>query len=744
MMHGILWSRFGLGATVMIVILHVSTVEAQDAASKAEPAAPGITANDARASIEMSGRLEEIVVTARKWSEDVQSVPGSVDVIGSQGLADAHVTKLDDLASLVSNLNIVTRGDNTPDVVLRGVGSFGVVQGVGFYANDVQLFDGQTVRPDDLERVEVLKGPQGTLYGGSNIGGAIKYVTKLPTDQFEGKASVEAGNYDSQTYSGLLSGPLSPGVLDGRASFFHTTTRGFIYDTTLGRYVNNGTETGGRLTLLNTMESTTTTLYLSANRNRSGVGANLYYTPGIPEDPAAATAFSLNVRDGTLPEYSQDLYSAVLNIQHQFSEALTVTSISSWFHSNETTTTDTDKGPFPILTGYQLFHHEVWSEELRLASNMDQHLGQGTLRWIIGAFAQGDNPDVVEQTVFFTGTDFTDPTQTSNPANFASTTIHPVQHHKEYALFGNAMYDWGRWGFQAGLRGDYHWSSMSDPLWGVSAGQHNSLVMPLFSASYHFEPSTMGYMTISRGFEPGDFAEGFNANNTPVLNPFRPETIWNYELGLKSTLLDRVRFNTAVFYTNYQGRLFQTNVLEAGTIIGVTENIGPSHNYGAEFDLTTRIVPELYLNASFGFTRAIWGNVPYLDTDLGFASGVPAVPTNLNGRLVDFTPAYQGSLTLDWSHSVTSDWTFGARPSLAFFGREYWDPTDHYHQPAYHLVNFNMRLDNKHWEISANVSNVFNKLYNTAFISAAELAAPFNSASIGRPRLWSGTVSYRW
>ena len=159
--------------------------------------------------------LEEIIVTARKRSEVLQNIPESIQAFGEQELANAHVTKLDDLGGLVSNLNITTRSDNNPDVVMRGVGSFGVVQGVGFYANDVQLFDGQTVRPEDLERIEVLKGPQGTLYGGNNIGGAIKYITKLPTDTFEGEVAAEAGNYNTQTYSGVVSGPLVAGVLDG-------------------------------------------------------------------------------------------------------------------------------------------------------------------------------------------------------------------------------------------------------------------------------------------------------------------------------------------------------------------------------------------------------------------------------------------------------------------------------------------------------------------------------------------------
>jgi iron complex outermembrane recepter protein len=136
--------------------------------------------------------LEEIIVTARKRSESMQDIPESIQAIGTQELFNAHITRVDDIGNLVSNLNITTRADNTPDVVLRGVGSFGVVNGVGFYSDDVQLFDGQTVRAQDLERIEVLKGPQGTLYGGNNIGGAIKYVTRMPTDTFEGQVRMRA------------------------------------------------------------------------------------------------------------------------------------------------------------------------------------------------------------------------------------------------------------------------------------------------------------------------------------------------------------------------------------------------------------------------------------------------------------------------------------------------------------------------------------------------------------------------
>ena len=195
----------------------------------APPVARAQTAPATQASTDSADTiLAEIVVTARKRAEIVQSIPESIEAFGPQEIRDAHITKIDDLGNLVSNLNITTRADNTPDVVLRGIGSFGVVSGVGFYANDVQLFDGQAVRTEDIERIEVLKGPQGTLYGGSNIGGAIKYVTKLPTEDFEAGAGVEFGNYGTQTYSAYVSGPLVPNILEARASFFDSHTDGYI------------------------------------------------------------------------------------------------------------------------------------------------------------------------------------------------------------------------------------------------------------------------------------------------------------------------------------------------------------------------------------------------------------------------------------------------------------------------------------------------------------------------------------
>ena len=711
MMHlRLLSGTFG-GLVVLTGAAHAQTSMSEAQTTETQPAATA---------------LEEVVVTARKRSEVMQDIPESIEAFGSRELEDAHITRLDDLGSFVSNLNIVTRADNNPDVVMRGVGSFGVVQGVGFYANDVQLFDGQTVRPDDLERIEVLKGPQGTLYGGNNIGGAIKYITKLPTDTFEGKVTIEGGNYDTQTVSAVVSGPLSRGVLDARLSAYESTSNGYLYDTTLQKMVNGGNERGSRITLLyKPMEATTAVLYLNADQTHSGVGANIYYTPASDQD------YSLDVRDGTQPAYSRTLYSATLKLDHDFTQSLALTSISSYFHSYIDSVNDTDKGPLPFLTNFDHYSHDVYTQELRLVGS-----DPGAFKWLLGLFGQVNNnadADVARQ---FTG-DPSNPANFADPTQFADQFTHPVQRHNEYALFGSTTYDWSKWSFETGVRVDYNSSSMTDPLNDLYRGQHGTEVLPKFSISYHFDHDIMGYTTISRGFEPGDMVEGFDVSGNPLLTQYRPETTWNYELGLKSTLLDRVRFNAAVYYIQYDQRLSQTNVLESGQLVGVTENIGSSHNYGGEFDVSTRLTRELLLSGSFGVTKAIWGNIPIFDSDLN-------APTNLSGRSATNTPSYQGSLSLDWSHPLTDHLVFGARVDASFFGYSYWDVTDHFRQNPYQLLNLGARLEGDRWSVSAHVSNLTDTRYNTAYISAAELQAPFNVASVGAPRLWSAAISYRW
>ncbi len=664
------------------------------------------------------------MVTARKQAESIQSIPESVRAIGATELANAHVTRIDDLGTLVPNLNITTRADQTPDVVLRGVGSFGVTQGVGFYANDVQLFDGQTIRPDDLDRVEVLKGPQGTLYGGNNIGGAIKYVTKLPTPAPEGDATVEYGSYNTRTFSGAVSAPLVPDLIGARASFYDTATGGYQYDPILSRKVDAGEERGGRLTLQYKAEATTATLYLNADSLSTGA-SSLYYRPDTPSD------YSLQILDGTRPHLDRTLYSFVFDVEQKLPDGMTATSISSLFHSYETTISDIDKGPLPLLTGVQKFKRTVWSQELRLANAPGS-----PIKWLVGAFGQGNDPDTLQQNTAFNG-DPSDDAALADPTQFSQQTTLLKQRHREYALFGNAQYAVGRFDLEGGLRVDYNQSKTSDAIYNLYQKRSELEVLPKVSLTYHLDSNAMVYGLISRGFEPGDITETFDANSNPQLTTYKSETTWNYEVGLKSTLAHRVRFNLAAFYLDYDNRLFQTVQFQGDQFVQVVENIGGSRNYGLEADVSGRLIDRLIVTASAGVTRADWRSINIFDPDIG-------AETNLSGRTAPFTPEYQGTLTFDWTHDLPYGVIFGARMDVSAVGEQFWDVTDHFKQTPYQILNLGARLEQGSWTLAAHVFNLGDARYNTTFASAAEIQAPFNVAGIGRPRLWSLSLTYRY
>lgn len=671
----------------------------------------------ARSASSTTTSLEEIIVTARKHSEDTQSVPESVTAISADMIANAHLVNLDDLNSVVSNLNITQRGDNTPDVVMRGVGTFGVVQGIGFYVNDVQLFEGQTVRPEDIDRIEVLKGPQGTLYGGSNIGGAIKYITKEPTDVLAAEGTVEGGNEKQWMVSGAVSGPLTD-RLKARLSLFSSGQGGYIYDPFLQRTLGKGDEQGGRLTVGYDDGSTKVKFYLSADQIRTQ-NENLYYTP--PDEHT----YLRTVNDGTVPSYDRELYAPTVQVEHDFGR-VTLMSISSYFHSSIESLTDLDKHPLPILDYVQDFKKRVWSEELRLIYNSGSRL-----RWLLGAFAQGIESNTAQITniglASVTGNQ-------QDTAIIASVPLLYDHHQRDYAIFGDAVYDLSRWSLEGGLRISHYRNSMNDTTTvcaPCAAAVQDTEVLPKVSVSYHFTDDVLSYLSVARGFENGDLIDEPDENGIDVVHPFKAEHAVSYELGLKSMLLDRrLRLNAAAFLIDYDHRLFETNKLTSAGIIAVLQNIGASRNYGVELDATLRPISSLTLSAGIGLTRAIWRDAPFFDA-------VTNSTINLKGLSAPNAPQYQANVAADWRQPVGQRFVLGARVDARFVGRSWWDPQDHFAQTPYHVADAAVWLEvGRHWRIEGHVTNLFDVKYNTAYYNSADLGAPYNVAGINRPREW--------
>jgi iron complex outermembrane receptor protein len=263
---------------------------------------------------------------------------------------------------------------------------------------------------------------------------------------------------------------------------------------------------------------------------------------------------------------------------------------------------------------------------------------------------------------------------------------------------------------------------------------------PRVSVQYKLSPKTNLYGTISRGFEPADEVEQ-NFKVTAI----RPEIATSYELGVKSQLPHGAQLTAALFYINYQDRLY--NVMRLDPVLNIVEvetNIGPSRNYGVEMDLAVPLSSEFKLSGGFGTTRAIWGNAEYADPQLTAAAGGTIVFRNLRGLTAPFTPEYSANLALDWEHGLSNGYKVGARLDGSAVGQSYWDPNDFARQAPYQLMNAGAHLETGSWTWLAHVSNVTGTRYNTIYWDANDVGAPHSIGRINRPRTFvlSATVHF--
>ncbi len=702
-------------------------------------------------------QLDEIVVTARKRAESIQDIPASIHAIPESVIKENHITQLDDIGSLVSNLNIFEAHDNSPAVVMRGVGSFELVPGVGFYMDDVQLFEGQTVRPNDIARIEVLKGPQGTLYGGANIGGAIKYVTKDPTRTWQNEVTAELGNYKTRNVGAVISGPLAD-KLGMRFSLYDDNHGGYITDTYHNETIGASHDRGGRLVFLaEPQDATTVRLSFNADSYDSQ-NENLQYRVtevGFATQPYTADAYRYTVDDYFIPSFIRKLFSTTLQVQHQFSNDIGFTSITNQFWSYNRGITDFTKQPVPIDLLFQNQDHRVLSQEFRLAST-----GRTDLDWLAGVFLQRHKTDITNSDLNFNGNIPPVPTVCCGPNTDGTTPYdfdiqNKVQ--REYAVFGDATYHLGNWQYELGLRGERYTSNLHTKTYPSSGtglvilGPQDltgSKISPRASVQYKFRPGTNVYATVARGFEPADLTEQNGGIST-----IRAETATSYELGVKTRLPHGAQLNAAVYLMDYKDRLYQTFVATPGGFQDITTNIGPSRNTGIEVEFLLPLTPEFKLNGGIGTTRARWGNAMYGDPQLTAAGGgVTPVYRNLNGLRAPFTPEYSANLSLHWDRLLSNGFKVGAHVDGSAIGESYWDPNDFARQKAYQLMNAGAHLDTGNWSWIAIVTNLTGTRYNTMYWDNMDVGGvppvgagtpPFHSfGRINRPRTFSLSATY--
>ena len=329
--------------------------------------------------------LEEIIVTARKRQESLLEIPETVVALSGDQIALQAVDNLRDIGMLIPNLNLSMRTDGFPNVTIRGIGGFGNTQGVGFYLDDVQVFSDASSRFGDLERIEVLKGPQGTLYGGSNIGGAVKFVSARPdpTETF-GRVKGRFGEQSLADLEAAANIPLGDSGWAMRGFGFFYQDDGFLVNENPPRLnglrgnndkdVGAVEEYGARVTLSGPLGDRLSA-YAALRWNEMDGFSNVWMRE-LTDDFQYPRA----VNNSTNSTHVRDTLAATVELEWAL-ERLSVLSLTSYTTTDSTRYTDADIREEFIFDAYRPEEMDVFTQELRFTSTTE-----GPFSWLAGAY----------------------------------------------------------------------------------------------------------------------------------------------------------------------------------------------------------------------------------------------------------------------------------------------------------------------------------------------------------------------
>ncbi|MBE9549606.1 MAG: TonB-dependent receptor [Proteobacteria bacterium] len=550
-----------------------------------------------------AGALEEVVVTARKRTESLQEVPISVSAINSATMEKLGATKVRDLEHVVPNLVFSGFWDTQSSIAIRGVGDFtrnmGYEMRVGVYVDGI--FAGRSGSANqellDIDRVEVLRGPQGTLFGKNTIAGAISLTTLKPNEDFGGYVAAEYGNYNLLTVKGSLNIPLIEDKLYSKFSVIRRTRDGYVENLYAGQ------KDAGSIDYL-----------IARAQFRAILGENTeaILTFDYKDDSHEAYLGEPNAGIGfdEAPEVHQlntwltplnesEASAVALTIDHEFSSGYSLTSLTSYRSTEAVARWEENHSSLRLFDVTFGDDDSQFSQELRLSSPLDSRL-----TYVAGLFYWHQKAETDRLAI--SGSDLIPGVTLTVPQTGDVTTDSIAAFvHGEYHVSDDLS-------ITGGLRytredKDLNYSQLGVPLFidfvGFEDKYSDDAWTPNIGLSYKVDDDKLLYATVSRGFKSG----GWNADYVVTTDiGFDAEYATSYEVGAKTEWMDnRLRLNVAGFitkYTDYQ--VFQFVPVEGGGLIFSLTNAGEVTTQGFEVELLAQPVNDLILTANFGYTDA--------------------------------------------------------------------------------------------------------------------------------------------
>ena len=680
--------------------------------------------------------LEETIVTATKTGEtELQKTPLTVTALTDENLSNSGVFMLEELGMFVPNVEFTHNTGSAVQGFIRGVGNplFGIggaETNIAYYMDGIYLERGQGLTNEffDIERVEILRGPQGTLWGRNANGGAVNFITKKPSDQLEFKTSAEVGNFNKRRFDVTVSGPVLEDKVNVRLALSDTASDGLL---------ENVTSTG------NDPRSQDVTSVRAGIEIMPSASINLRLSFDYYDSSNNAGAFKISdgqsMKGITVPqdffEVNQD-YPGFLEEKNwgvagffdiKLPGGVQLRSITAYREDETDSMTDIDGSDIPSMESNAggPSATDQFQQEIQLNANW------GRWQWLVGGFYYHQASKSDSAGALLAGN-----------YNFINNQEAETD---SYAFFGNVKYAiTDKLSADAGLRYSVDDKSENGFAWAEYFGfvivpasfnefsKEYEEWLPRFGLNYQFSDDLLAYATVSKGYRPGKFAAA-NIYIDPYIDS---EYIWNYELGFKSQWLDnRLRANLVFFNSDYQNM----EVLYVVNSLGQTDNAAEATIRGVELEFLVLPVNALSLN----------GAVSYIDPTYDEYVTVvrnSAVPLDVSGNSLSYAPEWKFALGAQYVFTLGNYGFLTLRGDFSWKDEFYYDQYNEelFSQDGYTLVNGLVRFEtaNGRWTTEIFATNLFEEEYMTygqpSFLPTDILNAP------GDPRLIGFRVSFNY
>lgn len=637
--------------------------------------------------------FEEVLVTAEKRSESLQDLSQAITVLDGDDLDTQQISSFVDLSAIAPGVNIAKNEGFKTVITIRGVGNEAnqnaiANPSVSYHLDGIYVASPFGLQTDflDLERIEVLRGPQGTLFGQNSTGGAINVITQAPSleDSF-GKADLTVGDYGLVRARAAYNLPLTD-TLAVRASVISNTRDGFTDNLTLGQDLDDANSTSARVRVLyaprDNFRANFTAQIFDEDRNGAAQKGLLDPTPNARE-----------LRQDSRADYklTSELYSMVLEWDL---EAFSIKSLTSYQNDDVLINRDNDRNDLAVLAPFAQLP-SVYVPETNKQKTITQEVNLisgaplfGKMDWVAGVFYLDTEVEIsIRELLDFNFNGTFDPFTRAQVFAFDPTAEIGFISDSKPERDSTSVYGQGTWNFNDDWRAVFGLRYTEDEVYSAVTnfyGRTGTDIIEMDSEKltgrlvleHDFSESTMGFASYTRGFKPGgsNLTYGLESVVAPVvvLPTFDEEIVDAFEIGLKTDLADgRVRLNAAAFFYSYEGLQYQATDPEV--FQGGVGNIPESEIIGAELELSAFLSDSVILDLRLAWLDTeITADHLALDNVQSEAAGNAligqgfnlfsneiqvarsAAVQNVNGNELAKTPEFTGNIALNWNKSITA------------------------------------------------------------------------------------------